>query len=356
MTSIQLRSRCGPAKGFAGVVLLGSFVMAQAATVENRFQHLADESFTSCERAPKAMCWKPAAEHLQRLNSARSELERRDQLLAYYMLAKTAHLVGDLAESAQFYTTTLDLAQSVAVDRLVMESMVKFDAAMLYLSMHDYVKALGFLDDTLIWFATFPVSGEASTSVSLLRAGALIGLNRNAEADIVLQGVLDTLNFDGTMPFEGWPVGPQPLDPFEAARRIAFHYQKVGKSEDALKLLQSLELRRLKVVPGKLLTDRMHQPWGSDLHPADILDDEAALYLAQGKDAAAEPLLLQSLALRETTAGIALRRTLNRLAALARRAGRATEADDFDSRAGLLKVNDSRQGVDPLADTLGLPN
>jgi len=338
----------------AGAVF--STAMAADQAPASSYQGLAQESLQHCAAGPTSMCWKPAADHLSQLAAPRSAAEREDQLMAWYMLAKMAYLAADHAESARFYAKTIELAHSVVVDGDSIEAAVNIDAAMLHLSARDYPQALALLDKVLSALPKDRGNDETRASVSLMRAGALIGLKRADAADLGLRDVLDKLDFDGIMPFESWPFGPQALDPYASARRIAAHYQKEGKFEQTLALLASLDTRRQQALQKSVGASPMARPWAAHVDPADILDEEAAAYLAQGRDAAAEPLLRQSLALREKTGGNKLKHVLARLAGSQRRAGNTAAADAINARAAGIAVEKNAGPVDPLADTLPLPD
>jgi hypothetical protein len=74
------------------------------------------------------------------------------------------------------------------------------------------------------------------------------------------------------------------------------------------------------------------------IEPAEILDDEAAVYIAQGHDDQAEPLLRAALQMREKSPDQQMQRNLRKLVALYRRSDQMLEATDFEARAAALNV------------------
>jgi hypothetical protein len=195
--------------------------------------------------------------------------------------------------------------------------------------------------------------GSIFDSVALQRCAALIGLKRDAEADAALEDLLKKLDFEGESPWEGVPFGPQPLDPYQTARRIAAHYMRERHFEQAMALLKMVEEKRVKTMAIKTKEPHRGEYWAATLDPADILDDEASVYVAMGRDDQAESLLMASLQQLDGATNRQMKRTLSKLAALKIRAGRQAEANDFATRAGAITLEEERPMTDPLATTLG---
>jgi tetratricopeptide (TPR) repeat protein len=346
-------------KWIAAVLALTISSFSHATSQEKTYKDVSHVEGSICNVKPQAKCWKPLADLLTQLGTPSTEREREDQLSGYWMLAKSAHLVGDFSDSKEFYGIALNLAKGVkpdaknGVDQIAASMMIKSDAAALALSMHDYSTALSYLDEFSAFSRKAFGRESDSDSISLLHCAALIGLKRTTEADKGLQEILQGLNFEGQSPWEDFPFGPQPLDPNQTARRIAAHYMRENNYEQALLVLQMVESKRLKtmsIVPKEPVRGAY---WASLLNPADILDDEAAVYIGLGRDDQAEPLLIQSLQIREKKANRQLQHLLVTLGALRKRAGRQAEAIDFANRAAAVKMDEDPMWTDPLESTLG---
>lgn len=348
-------------KKFLAVALaLGIASSAKAATQDKNYEDAMSATYFSCRVQLQSKCWKPLADVLAQTKAPTTEQEREDQMFDYWILAKTAHWVGDFADSANFYDTTLTLAKGLKIkpdgkgNPSDIGSIVKIDLAALDLSAKDYSSAFRILDEITPLEKDLLAGDSIAVSTSFMRCAALIGLKRTAEADAALQDLLQKLDFQGESPWEGMPVGPQPIDPYDVGRRIAAYYLRIGNYDKAMATLQMIDTRRKETLAGAAQDAPRRRYWALGLAPADILDDEAAIYLAQGRDDQAESLLRTSLKMREPKADRQLKRLLTRLAALDRRKGNISEADEFLTSAATIKADESRTGADPFADTLGL--
>ena len=346
-------------KYFATFFALANFAFANAAPQTLTYESLPHEMGTFCRVNREAKCWKSFADEMAQLRPPGTERERQEQFGGYWMLANVALFVGDFPESKEFFDTTLKLVVNLKSDtksggdQAFAGMMVRLSAADLALSMRDYATALKYLDEYSTQANKSFGRDTIFDAVILQRCAALIGLSRNAEADVLLAELLQKLNFEGQSPWEGVPFGPQPLDPYQTARRIAAHYMREHNFEQALAVLKTAEEKRLKTISLVPKEPVRGQYWATMLDPADILDDKAAVYIAMGQDDQAEPLLMASLRERESTSNQQLKRTLSKLAALQMRAGQLAQARDFEARAGAIKLAERRPMTDPLVATLG---
>ena len=314
----------------------------------------------SCNDEIKSKCWKPLADALAKA-PATAEKDKGDRAFQYWTLAKIAYFSGDFADSRKFFNTTLDLAKDVRLSDDVLpypealSLMVGLDIAALDLTEHDYASALYHIEAYVVREKRVRKINEEPSSAALLHCAALIGLKRTDEADALIQDFLKKLDFDAQGPLDGWPIGPQPLNPYRAARRIAAYDLRAGHFEEALNLLDDIEKKRKLKLATNSEVSSPGIPWASLVDPADILFDKAVVYLTQGQDGKAEPLLRESLATRGEKADRQTKQVLTRLAELDKRIGKNAEADELAARAAAIHPVRTWENVDPLADTLGLP-
>jgi len=277
----------------------------------------------------------------------------------HWMMAKEAEFVGDLQDAKSIYDTVLDLtggAKDKDAAPTQMRAIVLCDTAELALRMHDYASSLKQLDE-LISYNPNLAEGSIGNSISLFRAAALIGLSRKTEADKVLTALLQHLDYGGISPWEGWPLGPQPVSPYNVARRVAAYYVSEHRYTDALALLKELEEKRQKTLAEAPARPEPGGYWAEHVKLEDFMDDEADVYIAQGKDSEAEKLLQDSLALRKNAPATQQERyVLEKLAALEQRMGKTAESASFSQRAAALVIKTDLAWTDPLDDILGLPN
>ncbi len=332
----------------------------QSSWSQDAYEGLSSAAIMTCNNEPQTQCWKPLADRLDQLKAPETKQQRQDVLIAYWMLAKAAHSVGDLYESKKIFDITLKLASDARSSGLAEEESsfirleIGYDRATLALSMHDYASALRDLDGVSSFIKEATQNGPEPDSVMLSRAAALIGLGQTSEADATLGTLLKTLKYDGQSPWEGFPIGPQPLNPYETGRRIAAHYLRERRFEDALTLLETLKSEREKTL-ANLPNERVRgEYWARLTKAADILDDKAGVYSAMGNDDQAEQLLKASILEREKTRNRQLRSTLEQLSAVEKRKGNAAEANDLAQRAASIKAE--KAPSDPLGATLGFVN
>jgi tetratricopeptide (TPR) repeat protein len=269
-------------------------------------------AYAACKANPAPRCWAASAEQLSRLDLPKSTVDQEKRLFDFVMLGRLAHATGDYTDARLFYDRALSLAKSMKGQHReegeanFFPMLFKLEETELAMSMRDYDAALEHIDAFLALSAKDGLRNEVQDEFSMLRCGALIGQRRKAEADRCLQTLLERLNFDGRAPWEAYPIGPQGLNPFEAARRIAAHEARERRFDSAMNLLLRIEAARenaLRIdadavkkepwLPGK--------PWAAFVEPADIMEDKAAIFLAQGDDARAAPLLLAASTLRRSS-------------------------------------------------------
>ena len=343
-------------KRLVSMLLTAAVGIAQALP-DDAQKALFQEIDTMCSGGPQTHCWQRAAQLLAQLKPAATEREYEDRFLAYWFLGKAAYLAGDWSDARRLYDLALqivsnaELASSSKFDPGAMRAVMGVDEAELAMSMEDFAAALGYVDA----FAAFQLRDAAQTiepeSAMLLRCGALIGLKRPADA--CLQALLGKLDFSSSSPWEWMPLSVQVLDPYSTTRRIAAHLMREGKYDQALAVLENLELARTSTLARFPNQPLVGKRWAALVSPAEILNDQAAIYLAQGNYLAAEPILLKALVIADKAGGRQLRRTLDKLAELNYRAGRTEQAIAFAIRAEAVLLDNNPARIDPLARTLG---
>ncbi|MBI3727667.1 MAG: hypothetical protein HY254_04955 [Burkholderiales bacterium] len=341
------------------LILLLAFGDAQAASNAKDDQGLRLSDSPVCTPVPVSKCWKPLADYLEKLEPPARENEYGDQLIAYITMAKLAYWARDFSDAKEINRLALELikkrkftGRDADLGTSLFGIMINVNSANLALSMHEYARALDYLDQySSIWNKLGEPDGEPEELV-LIRCAALIGLQRGAEAEVLLEKMLKKLNFSGQAPWEANPLGLEPVNPYDAGRRIAAHFMREGKYEKALTLLQSMELRRAQTISQMPKEPIAGGYWAAYVEPTDILDDQAAIYLKLGHDDQAEPLLRASLLEQEKKAGKRLPLVLTRLAALTRRKGQPAEADALTLRAASATKQEQWEKIDPLTPTL----
>lgn len=342
------------------VLILAFFAITPAhATPEaDEFDERQLYGASACVAHLESRCWKPMADRLAALKEPVTDKQLETLISAYWMLAKEAEYASDLNDSKSFYGTTLRLASGLKIKDVPpvwMNDIILCDTVELALRMHDYALALRQIDEIM----SHDLSHQAVDSTLLFfRAAALIGLGRTTESNTVLDTLLQKLDYADAHPWEAWPLGPQPLDPYDTARRIAAYFSREHRYADALALLKMLEAKRQKTLAEAPLQPERGGYWANLVEPQDFMNDEADVYIAQGKDDEAENLLKASLALLEKRAATKQeRKVLEKLAAIEKRNGKITESAEFLRRAASLAIKEvDSTWPDPLNDTLGLPN
>ncbi|MFZ6708727.1 hypothetical protein [Undibacterium sp. TC9W] len=344
------------------LVLLLAFDRAQAAENTKNNQKTQFDDSPVCEPVPVSKCWKRFGDYLQKAKPPASEREFGDQLVAYVTLAKLAYWARDFSDAKKFNLLALKFSKQTKfavrdadMSASLFGAMININLANLALSKHEYAEALGYLDQySFIWEKLSKPDGEPDELV-LMRCAALIGMQRGSEAEILLEQLLKKLNFSGQAPWEASPLMLvlEPLNPYEAGRRIAAHFIRDGKHEKALALLQSMEQKRTETISQMPEEPMPGGYWATLGEPTALLDDQAAIYLKLGRDAEAEPLLRASLLVPEKKSGKKLPLVLTRLAELSRRKGQIAEADALMLRAKAFLRQEQWEKIDPLAQTLG---
>lgn len=313
-----------------------------------------------CKPVPESRCWLPLLKYLESLPPAQSERAQMEVVFSYAMLAKSAHLVGDLAESKLYYQKTMSMADALPREFTAefasepASTFFKTDAAALAIRMREYSQALRYLNDVSDFMQRIEKVPARPGTVSLLRCGALIGLHRDAEADAELQAMLSKLDFDGQAPWEAFPFAPEPIHPYTTARRIAARYVKQGSPGRALDLLSLVDERWRANQPKSPDEAYWGPKWATVQSRADLLLDMAAIHLTLNHGEQAELLMREALVIREKEGQPKLRRTLDALASLYRRQGLEAQAMALSARAAAISANNLWESPDPLADTLGI--
>jgi hypothetical protein len=285
---------------------------AQATPQVQIDEELIGLAYTACKVNPGPRCWAAAANQLSRLDSPKSPADLEHRLFDFAMMGKLAHATGDYADARLFYDRALSMTKSMEGQHgkeghaNFLPMLFKLEETELAMSLRDFDAALKHIDVFLAFTAKDILRGKEPDEFSMLRCGALIGQRLKAEADICLQRLLAGLKFDGRAPWEGFLFGPQGLNPFEAARRIAAHEARERRFDSAMNLLLRIETARedaLRNHADALEKQPWHpaKPWAALTDPADIIEDKAAILIAQGEDARAAPLLLAASSLRHST-------------------------------------------------------
>lgn len=333
-------------------------ITLSAKAEHSAFDDAFDRAMSSCNNGVESKCWRPLADALSKAPPGDENYER---VFQYWMLAKLAYYSGDFADSRKFFDKTLDFAKDIQfpddhgypTHQDTARLMVGLDIAALDLSEHDYSSALHHIEAYVAFEKDVRKNRDESSSAVLLQSAALVGLKRTAEADVLLQDLVRKLDFDARGPVDGWLLGPEPMNPYSAAQRIAAYDMRAGRYEQALNLLDDIEQKRklkLSTTSGDM---RPGIPWAALVDPADILFAKAVVYLAQSKDDKAEPLLHEALAMPDKSEGRSTKRALIHLAELDKRSGKNKEAEELATRAAAIHPLRTWEDVDPLADTLG---
>lgn len=298
---------------------------------------------------------------LAALKPATTSMQQREQLIGHLMLAKVAHWAGDFADSKTFYDKSSSMAEQVrpppGTGMADSSLMLMPDAAALAMSMGDYPLALRYLTDFAAIVSKFQEDQSRPASTTLMHCGALVGLQRAADAQVCLDAILKELDFGGQSPWEGYSFGPQALDPYDTARRIAAYHVRNGRYDKAKSILQLIKQRRNETLSSQ--RDKEKTPgryWATMTSAAEIDEDEAAVHLAQGNDVAAALSLLATLKEYEARGGSPLKRVLGHLAAIRERSGNVEGARALAVRAAGIETDTEGSEFDPLHATLGLPH
>lgn len=313
-----------------------------------------------CQTDNQSKCWKRLEDYLVQQKKPTSQRGREDLLFNYYILANFAHRSGDYRESEQFFANTLKLAVNVPIKdggkEFFMTPMVQVDLAMLFLSMREFEKALACFDGANNTLAKESLFEDHKKAIALGRVAALGGLNRLSEIEPLLPSILDSLNYNETLPFEAWLFGPDAIDPYATGRKIARVYQRLGQEEKALHVLDSLEEKRA-LFTTKSGTDEetllRRRTWASQTHQSDIFNDKAEIYLSQGKNREAEMLLLPISKFEIGKEDSARKRALLKLAYIRKTEGNLIEVERLTKQALSIKIRDEEPRHDPMLATFG---
>ncbi|MFZ6745393.1 tetratricopeptide repeat protein [Undibacterium sp. JH2W] len=342
------------------LLAFGISSQVQAASSAKNNQEAQLDGSPVCTPVPVSKCWKRLADYLEKAKPPENEREFGDQLFSYIMMAKLAYWAKDFADAKEINQLALEFSKKrkftgrdADMSASLFGVMININLANLALSKHEYAEALNYLDQySSIWEKLGEQGGEPGELV-LMRCAALIGMQRGSEAEVLLEQLLKKLNFSGQAPWEANPIGLEPVNPYEAGRRIAAHFMREGKYDKVLALLQSMEQRRTQTISQMSKDPVAGGYWAIHGEPTALLDDLAAIYLKLGRDAEAEPLLRASLLVQEKNAGKRLPLLLTRLAELSRRKGQLAEADALMLRAKAIPRQEQWERIDPLAQTLG---
>ena len=262
------------------------------------YEQLAKTTFEICRDGAKRGCWRPLEEVLQRLSPPIDQRQWEDYFFGHLALAQYAYWVGDFDESAHFFEKVLEIAPRIGQGEDGLSNgavlLANSEAAEPALSMGNYTLALAYLDRALAQ----PDLGGFKEELAVMRAGALAGLHRVAETRLVLDRIVATLRWDGRAPWEAFPFAPEPMNPYEIARRAAAFYFRHGDAEAALKLLERAEAARRATIEGMPKEPVPGGYWAQWLQPSILLLDMATVHEQQGRQEAAAKLKREAAALR----------------------------------------------------------
>ncbi len=185
-------------KQWFGMLLLASLITVSGEAWSQSDSH--------CNAKPESGCWKSLAEQLAMLKPAGTQRELEDRVFDYWMLAKSAYLVGDFSDAGKLYDLTQKLANDVKppekeeFDPQAIRLMLGLDRAALAMSIRDYASALSHLDAFNARRRNEPNQPEEMDTLQIMRCAALIGLHRKADAESCLRSLLDKLRFDAVSP------------------------------------------------------------------------------------------------------------------------------------------------------------
>ena len=341
------------------LTFLLAFSAAQAATAAKNQQEVQLLDKPVCQPVPVSKCWKPVADYLGKMQPPESEREFGQVFMAYLQTAEIAHWVKDFSDAKELNRLALEFAKKrkwtgrdADFNAALMTNMVNVNSVRLALSMGEYAQTLNYLDQFTSFWEQLGERNAEPQEFMLIRSAALIGLQRAAEAEVLLEKMLKQLNFSGRAPWEGNPLGLEPVNPYEAGRRIVAHYVRAGKHEQALSLLQTMDTVRTQTISRMPKEPVPGGYWAAMVDPTAMLDDQAAIYLKLGRDTEAEELLRASLLAQEKKAGKRLPLVMTRLAELTRRQGRVVEADALMLRVKEVPKEGKWEKSDPLIPML----
>jgi tetratricopeptide (TPR) repeat protein len=255
-----------------------------------------------CQDGAKRGCWRPLEEVLQRLSPPSDQRQWEDYFFGHFALAQCAYWVGDFDESAHFFEKVLEIAPRIGQGEDGHSNfavlLANREAAAPALSMGNYTLALAYLDLALAQ----PASKEFKEELAVMRAGSLAGLHRVAETRLALDRIVATLRWDGHAPGEAFPFAPEPMNPYEIARRAAAFYFRQGDAAASLKLLERVEAARRATIEGMPKDLVPGGYWAQRLQPGILLLDMATVHEQQGRQEAAAQLKREAAALRKASA------------------------------------------------------
>jgi len=276
---------------------------ANAGTLDRpAYEQLAKTTLEICQDGAKRGCWRPLEEVLQRLSPPSDQRQWEDYFFGHFSLAQCAYWVGDFDESAHFFVKVLEIAPRIDQGEDGHSNfavlLANREAAAPALSMGNYTLALAYLDLALAQ----PASKEFKEELAVMRAGALAGLHRVAEARLALDRIVATLRWDGRAPWEAFPFAPEPMNPYEIARRAAAFYFRQGDAAASLKLLERVEAARRATIEGMPKEFVPGGYWAQRLQPGILLLDMATVHEQQGRQEAAAQLRREAAVLRKASA------------------------------------------------------
>gem|GEM_PF-3131340 len=347
---------------FVAVLACAMTLSAHADSPKDNSDEIGQAMMTACSHGVTAKCWRPFADAIAKAAPPQSEREYEDRMVYQWMLAKFAYWAKDFSDAGRFFDATRELVKSLKptsdpeINADTFGPMLDADIAALNLSTHDYAAALHNIEPYITLSKKLVEPDASPDGAWLLYSAALIGLNRTEEADAVLLDGLKKLQYDGLKPFEDmFPLGPPRINAYDATQRIAVYYMRSGQYQQALSLIEDLEKKRQHAIENAEKEQERRPLWASSLEPADIWFDEAIVYLAQGKDDKAEPLLRAALTQQGKYADRRTKQVLIHMSELDRRTGKNKEADEFAARAAAIQAPKEWSEIDePLEDTLGV--
>jgi tetratricopeptide (TPR) repeat protein len=243
-----------------------------------------------CQDGVRHGCWQPLEKLLQRLPRPIDKWQWDEYFFGHLALSQAAYWAGDVDVSSHFFEDTLEIAKRIDQFDEGRQGfavlLITSEAAAPALSLGNYKRALAYLDLALAQ----PASQGVYERIAVMRAGALVGLHRDAEARKTLDLVVATLHLDGQAPWEGFPFVSGPINPYETVRRAAAFYSRQGDAAASLALLERAEATRRATIESMPKEPVPGGYWAQQLQPGILQLDMASVHEQQGHQEEAEQL------------------------------------------------------------------
>lgn len=319
------------------------------------------ENLRNCNlKQRKAQCWKPAEVYLQGLPAPSISKDFLNRFENYYLLAKTAHYVGDFADADRLYHVVEEFNKMspkyAELKGMDITPMIQYDHGMSYLSTHSYKSALNMFENAERAASNIEGYDHFKFENLIGKASALIGLSDWRGLEKVLNELSSSLDFKQIAPWEGWPFGPQLIGPYSTGRRIVAAYVRMKQYDRALALIDQIENERDQVMAARTKLEYQPiqtRPWSALCNPNDLKADKSEILILQGKFRQAEEVLKPMLQIDLSDHSNIRKRVLTKLAKIEEKKGNKKSQIEFSHEAASLIINESEIQFDPLAETFG---